>query len=218
MSALIKAPVAARRAVMSFPAERAAKPSDQEVREAALAARIAELEAEIAGIEAALPDHLARARDEGAQAALADRSDAEAKALEQLRAAAAAALDGWRDRLKCWEGLSVGLARAVLEKVFLDSAAQGGRIESAIARRLQRLDSASLVRVRVSGADFSSSNRFSALTRALGPNLEVIADPALESGACIIDLALGEIEVGPNAQWIRIEALLDSLEQEGAER
>jgi flagellar biosynthesis/type III secretory pathway protein FliH len=179
--------------------------------------RIAALEAELAGDREAVSARLAEAREQGAREALETRSDAEEQALAALEAALGAALEQWRERLASWDRAAAGIARAVLEQVFVADEQRAALVESAIARKLAALNSASLVEVRVSAEDFGEARALEAAAARLGRGVRLAGDPALRSGECLVDLKLGHADLGLGGQWRRIEALLERLEREGGE-
>ncbi|HKC03561.1 MAG TPA: hypothetical protein VKC17_09690 [Sphingomicrobium sp.] len=216
MSQIIKSPVAKTLIVQPFGNAGATSPPAKFEPEVLFEARISELAAELAARDEALAKQLDDARAEGAVEALKARSDAEARALEELRTVLTAARGAWEDHLSSVEILSTGLARAVLAKVFSDADGRSEQVASCIRQRLQLLESNSIVRARVSNDDFSAE-QLSALASELGTALEIEADAKLQSGACVIDLKLGHIEVGPDAQWKRISGLLDRIECEGVQ-
>lgn len=180
-----------------------------------LEARIAALEAEIREAEQRLPELLKTAREEGAREALKSRSDAEAKRLERLGEGISEAMALWSKRLATLEGLSATLAHSILERVFADGAERSAAVSSALEARLAQLETQSIVRARVSGADFSDSGSLEALNADLGGRISIVSDAKLKAGECVIDLKLGHLDVGPAAQWRRIAEFLDQLECEG---
>lgn len=192
----------------------AARTPEETPREALLEARIAELEAELGTMDDELPRKLQEARDAGASEALEQRSDTEAQALEALAQALEEAQASWRARLAAWESAACGIAKASLEQVFTRSTERAALVEAAIARRLERVDSASIVCIRVSEEDFGDGAALSRAAKVLGAGFAIERDPTLKSGCCIFDLKLGHIDVSPGAQWHRLAQLLDKLERE----
>lgn len=184
--------------------------------EVRLEARIAELEAEIARRDGARPEELAEARAAGAREALEERSDAEAQAISELKRALAKAQAKWTEQLGSWEGLSIGIAHAVLEQVFADADDRSASVASAIERRLHSLEAHSVVCVRVSSADFADADRLRSAARKVGGNVEIAVDCKLKSGDCVIDFKLGHADLGLPAQWTRISNLLERLERAAA--
>jgi len=161
-------------------------------------------------------NELAEARAAGAREALEERSGAEAAALAQLEEALGAAQEAWSKQLEAVEASAIGIASAVLEQVFADRTDLTARIQSAIRAQLQRLDDASVIRLRVSPEDFPDAGALAAVAAGCNCHAEVIADPRLESGGCLIDLALGQVDAGLPAQWARISGLLERLERREA--
>jgi type III secretion protein L len=202
--------------VRAFSAASSAGVHETASRETLLETRIAELEAALATIETTLPAKLEDARGEGAREALAERSDAEAKGLEALRETLCACRSDWTQRLASWDAAAAGISRAVLERVFLGVEDRAELVKSAIAARLQALEAASVVRIRVSAEDFPEPYKLTAIADLVGPAVELAGDAALKSGSCVVDLKLGHLDLGLGQQWSRVAALLDQLEGQGA--
>lgn len=217
MSSLIKSAALQKESppVRPFAFPAAPRLPEEAPREALLEARIAELEAELATMADELPRKLQEARDVGASEALEQRSDTEAQALEALAQALDEARTSWRARLASWESAACGIAKASLEQVFTPSTSRAELVEAAIARQIERVDTASIARIRVSEEDFGEGAALARAAKALGPGFAIERDPSLKSGCCIFDLKLGHMDVSPDAQWRRLAELLDKLEREG---
>jgi type III secretion protein L len=185
-------------------------------REMLLEARIAELEGELRAQSEALPKALSKAREEGARQALEKRSEAEALALKALKEALSAAQQIWSARLESWESLSIRIARAVLGQVFADGDQRAQQILSAIGARMQRLEAGSALRISVSPNDFGDPEQLARAAEEITGHVELVSDPKLKSGDCIIDLKLGHVDVGLDAQWTRISELLERVELDEA--
>jgi type III secretion protein L len=217
MSGLIKSAALelSGEAVRPFAARAQAGAPDQPASEFLLEARIAELEAELASIAVELPEKLGHAREDGARAAREERSEAEGEALEALAEALKQARILWENRLSSWESAACGIASAALEQVFTNAGKSAELVEAAIARQLERLDTSSILCIRVSEEDFGEAADLARTAAALKTRVELERDPALKSGDCVIDLKLGHMDVSPRAQWQRLSALLGKLEREG---
>jgi flagellar biosynthesis/type III secretory pathway protein FliH len=196
------------------PAEQpaAAHPTNEEL----LEERIAELEAELDRQLAEWPTRLEKACSKAAREALERRGSAEEKALDLLGAAIGAALAEWKERLAAWDGAAAGIARAALGQVFAPETTGGELVTAALARQLERIEASAILRVRVSPDDFADPAALEAAAAGTGALVEV--DPALASGACLVDLKLGHLDCGLGAQWPRIDELLSRLERESLER
>jgi type III secretion protein L len=213
MSALIKAAGAAE---TSDPIRAFAPPLPQSVpqlpaREALLEQRIVELQESLAAEGERHRKDLERARKESARVALEQRSDAEERAIQTLTEASAAANAAWNKRLHSWEATAIAIARAVLEKIFADADERSALVESCIKHKMRLLEKGSVARLRVSGTDFPD---LTPLGADLTDVIEVVSDAALGTGECIVDLKLGQIDLGLDAQWARVAQLLEALERE----
>lgn len=121
-------------------------------------------------------------------------------------------LAGQLDQL---QQLSLQIAQNALGKILGDSGRYPELIAQSIRHRCQQLSMELVTGIRVSAADFSDPSALSSLRAASGSSI-VETDPALESGACMIDLKLGHYDIGIGSQWHRLCAFLDELEQEAA--
>jgi len=203
--------------IAAFGIRAVAIPSESDAGEARLRARIAALEAASAEAEERHARDLERARAEGAEAALEERSDRDERALALLREAIGTATAGWEARLASWDGVATGLARAILSAVFADSDQCSGMVQACIARKLATLKTSAIVRIRVSPLDFTDADALDLLGRTIPEGLELAADPGLGSGECLIDLRLGHVDLSLDSQWREIAQFLDSLEQRGGQ-
>jgi len=210
MSGLLKA-AAVDTTIRSLPERSAALPSANSlvvdpVR--SLEDRIAKLEAELARASAELPAQLGKAREEGRLAGLKERDESAAERRMLLERAASQAISAWVEQLASSHGLAIEISRTVLKRMIGNPDWHGELIQAAITKRLAELDARSLLSVRVSGDDFAE-DELSSITS--DPTARIIVDPELESGECVVDLTMGHVELGRDAQWRRVAALLDEL-------
>ena len=178
---------------------------------AAYEQRIEQLEAELAAHEKTLPGLIADARREGRKEGLRERDEATAKKLALLEPALTGAVDRWTERLEALNGLSVQVAKTVLQKMTGNADWHGDFLAQAIAARLAVLDASSVIAVKLSAADISSQEiaELNASSKIL-----IEASTELEAGQCTIALQMGEIELGPSAQWSEAARLLDSIAEQ----
>lgn len=175
---------------------------------AAFEQRIGELEAEVAGFQKSLPGLIDKAREEGRNAGLAEEAGASAKRLAKIESGLAQALGQWGDRLEAMNSLSVQIASTVLEMMIGKADWHGDFLAHAITARLAQLDTSMVIAVRLSPADISASElaQLNADSKVM-----VHVDDELEAGECTIELEMGEVKLGPAAQWQRAAALLEKL-------
>ena len=210
MSGLLKGEIAQGRAkslgsVGTRSASLAAPPADPF---AAYEQRIALLESELAEAAELLPELLANARQEGREEGLGERDESSAKRLQALEAGIAQAVSGWTERLDQMNGLSVQVAKTVLDKMLGNAEWHGDFLAQAISARLSQLDASTVIAVRLSPADISTQE-IAELNTSSKVLVEASAD--LDAGHCAIALHMGEIELGPSTQWREAAALLDRL-------
>lgn len=174
--------------------------------------RIAELEATISEAERDLPSLIAQARGEGSEAALAERSDAEAKRLALIQQMAGSALERLDDRLRIVEAMSPLIANAVLKRLFGDDKLHPRLVRDRLKQELSRIRSQVVIGIRVSGDDFDVEH-ISLLAANLAP-LKLDRDDQLASGECVIDCQLGHIDLGLEAGSLAVSTFLDTAFEE----
>jgi type III secretion protein L len=218
MTALIKASTEPDRleAVVPFSLRTVADTKPGPTLDMLLQAKVAALEAELADLKRTFPGQLERAREEGAREALKSRSDLEEKQLKQLGAGIGKALTVWQERLVSLEILSAKIASTILKQIFADGNERALAVASCLRQRFAMLEAHAILRVRVSAADFADADHLAFLSAELGGNVEILSDEGLESGACILDLKLGHLELGPQAQWGRVAELLEAFASEAS--
>lgn len=232
MTGLIKAGSAgAQAAVQSFAAARAANTprtagygADTLIPPAPSAAELhsAALEREIEALTAQRrSDALSaerREKDAFARGETAGRAEAENREDERVRALAQAldtAHHTHAAALEQLEVLTLSVAQAALARIFGDRSRYADMVADALRHQLTQIDRSLVTRLRVAPADFEASTTLSALM-ADHPDIPLLADPALGSGECRIDLQLGRIDASPGTQWQALSDLLGTLaEAEG---
>ena len=214
MKPLIKSSAVAGSAdiVRPFAARQSIEFEEKTSPEDLLGQRIAALEIELARRDEELPALIEEARAQGAADALGERSGLEEKALDALQQLLGDVRRDWSKRLESWDAAAAGIAREALEQVFCATGDLSGLVEAAIGKRLERLESQCVVRIRVSPIDFAGDRLEGSASRI---GMDLVADSGLERGACEIDLKLGHADVGLGTQWDRIRRLLDRIEGEG---
>lgn len=154
---------------------------------------------------------------EGRQAGLAQAEEREAERLVALGKALEGAVGAVDERLAGLDRLAAELAAAALTRLFDDPAALRAMSASFIARQVQGLKDARLVRAQVSAQDFVDTENLAALgarLRDAGVEVEIIPDAALKSGQARLDLTLGRAELDLSEQWQSLAALLRSMARE----
>ena len=147
----------------------------------------------------------ARARAEGIEEGLT-RATHDADALAAiLRDGMAKAQASARATQDAVETLAIGVARLALRALLGDAQWRSDAQALAICQACAALQVEGPCRVRVAAHDFPY---LAAMRRVLDAGFELIADPALESGACLVELDGCAIDAALAGQLARLEALL----------
>ncbi len=155
----------------------------------------------------------ARAREERAFASGYAKGEAAGRAQEAARiesavaslVAAAAAMSDQRRKLRrgCEEDcvkLSIAIARRVLRReLSVDPEAVLGIVKAALAR----LEGREVERIRVHPDDAELIRRY--IDGAAGRQLEVVGEPRVERGTCIIETARGALDASVETQLAEIQ-------------
>lgn len=155
--------------------------------------------------------------DEGLKLGAAGVTREHEEQLNVFHAAVQEALDAFRQQLRTVEILALDLTQLTLERIFGDPALQSDLVAQTTRHHLAQLTANSAVGVRVSAADFPEAEQ---LNKAFGapdehPALSVRADPQLPSGACLIELLLGRLDVSLPRQSSHAVGRLAALRQGG---
>ena len=151
----------------------------------------------------------ARGFDAGREAARNEFEDRQRDRLKLLSEGVANAVAAFESTLAELLAASERIACAGIEKILGEGAPQDDAVRRVIRQQLAELRDALPIRVRVSGADFDDLDPLLAEVRTGGaPAIEVICDPALPSGACRIELQLGEVEADVATQLAALRAVL----------
>ena len=171
----------------------------------------AELQHRLAAERKAGEEAARKARAEGEASGRAAAVSDYARQIAAVQEACAAAVTAWQLRLADLERLAPALAAAALAKIFTPPADQAQLVAGCLVRHLETLQLRTAVGIRVSVADFDAPAA-ALLAQERAASLPVRVDPELPSGACVIDLRLGHVEIGPNVQWPALAALLADME------
>jgi len=157
-------------------------------------------EGERAGYERGLAEGL-----EQAEAGLASAAQAVARAAEALAAERGAALRNARE-------LALAVALAVAKRIVRCEIARGAEVAArAIEAALAEAADATVVRLRVNPGEKSKLEEYLA-----GRDLpELVADPTIGPGGCVVETDCGSLDATVEAQWALAEAALREATEEG---
>jgi flagellar biosynthesis/type III secretory pathway protein FliH len=217
MSALL--PARSADAVFAFTKARAPAAAPAHPLEAVCATLRAELDEARTSIADSERHHdraVEAAREEGRLQGLAEAERREAERMIALEGGLESALHAFEQKLIGLDHLAAELAGVALERLFDDPVAMRSRSASFIARQVQALRHARLIRARVSAQDFENEASLTALGQRLreaGAEVEVLCDAALHSGQARFDLTLGSAELDLASQWQSLAAALRAMAQ-----
>ncbi|MGU7783219.1 FliH/SctL family protein [Burkholderia sp. PU8-34] len=173
----------------------------------ALNARVAELEALLADSRAALDTRADEAFERGAETARRQFVRSETERAEIFQVCVADARRALTQKLDAMETLAIDLSLAALERVLGNPDDYASLVVATIRHRMALLAEGSVLAIRVSAADFPDASALEKIET--GSHVELVADPALQEGACLIDLQLGRIDASISRQHERIARLLN---------
>ena len=136
-------------------------------------------------------------------------------ALEKLSAALERAQAEFSEGFERFEGLALQIAQTALARILGGSSQFSEMVFEAVRHQLAGIDRILVAGVRVSPCDFPDGDAV-AICASRFDKLEVMVDPDLAAGECVMDLRMGEIDVSIGKQWSRMSALLEQLATEGA--
>lgn len=191
--------------------------SDAASQEDALRARIAELEGELTAYQDGLDTRLGEAFEQGRKAAQKTFFQSEAERIATLRDSAKEALCAFDQRLGLLDRTANDIALAALERVLGDASFYASFVSATIRRRLSMIAEGSVLTIRVAAVDFPDDDALHQIRSTLpaASSVELIADPLLPAGTCLLDLRLGKIDASIPLQHERLEAVLRESQSNG---
>ena len=160
-------------------------------------------EGERAGYERGLAEGLKQAEAQLASAAAAVGKAAQALAAERRAAIQAA------------KAIALEVALAVARRIVRSEIERGAQVAAkAVEAALAEAGEAAVVRVRVNPDEKPQIERF---LQATGVP-ELVADPAISPGGCVVETDCGSLDATVEAQWALAEAALREAAGEAGER
>jgi len=193
--------------------------SHQEQELIALRQRIAALERDLRERDAAtenLRADVARAYEtgkiEGREAGLSEAEDKQTERLSLLKNAIKDAQGELSKNMSSLERLSALLARECLDIILGDAEARAGIVQSIVSTQIAKLDKAMVLGIDLSSEDFPDANALKELADTAGvPRAILMTRTELSSGACIINLRLGQMDAGIDRQWGVLREVLGDI-------
>jgi flagellar biosynthesis/type III secretory pathway protein FliH len=187
------------------------------VRLAAALAETERLRAALARAEADAAKQAAAAHEDGRREGLAAASEADDRRLKAVSDALADARAAWDERLAALDHLALLVARTALSKFFEAGEDLPNLVARTVARQIGTVRRETIVALHVSALDFPDEEALAALADRSGSGaIEIVADPALKSGECRMDLGLGHVELGLQSRWRELSRLLEEMADEEA--
>lgn len=150
---------------------------------------------------------LVREFERGLADGLKERDDRDSRRLLKIEAGMATALEAWEQQLAGLDQFALEVARTVLGRMLGNPDWQAEFVARAVISRVEKLQDNARVVIGVSAADFPDG----------GPSVvadgkaSLVTRDDLASGQCEVDLGMGTLRLGPDAQWREAARLLDRL-------
>lgn len=191
--------------------EPAAHPLETEC--ARLRTELAEARDAIASLQHESERAIGEALEQGRRDGLAQAASREADRLAVLESALANAAGIFDRKLAGLDRLAAELAAVALARLLDDPAALTQLSASFVARQVQELKSAAIVRVHVGSADFDDAALavLGARLREAGAGIEIVQDVSLAPGQARFDCTLGRADLDLGRQWQSLTALLRDM-------
>jgi flagellar assembly protein FliH len=194
------------------------RPDHQEVAITLAKNRIFELETRLATLEGELPHVKERGRLEGEEGGRRKQAEESLQALAEARSSVLAAITAFAaERKEYFRGVeaeAVKLALAIARKILHRETQMDPLLLRAVVRSaMDRLEETSKVVLRIPSNEAAGWERMFA-EMPVQERPTVMADPRLQSGACLIESQMGSIELSVDAQLAEIErGFFDLLHQ-----
>jgi len=161
-----------------------------------------------------------RASEEGAEqgrvAGLAEAKDLQLERLQLLEENLRKAGAGLTEKLLSLERLSCILALECLDIMLGRSEDRASVLEAIIGTQVANVGKAMLLRIDVSPEDFPDRAAIAEIGRRIGLSDAILTtNDDLKSGACVMVLRLGQIEIGVDRQWGTLREILDDMAMPG---
>lgn len=133
--------------------------------------------------------------------------------LDLLKANALEAQNQLDAHLSGLQALSLQLAQIALSKIFGNAEQFADFVAASIRYRCDQLSSELITGIRVSPEDFPSQEALEAVLQVTR-RTDIAIDARLASGECLIDLKLGQYDIGIGSQWSKLQTFLADLSRE----
>jgi flagellar biosynthesis/type III secretory pathway protein FliH len=170
-----------------------------------------QIEIQRSAIEAAYEEGVS----DGRIAREAEFDDDRKAQLELLEASFSKANNALSETLSRLDVIAALVACSVLEKIFGDASKLKDLVIDLIQHQFVKIDREMVVDIVVSRTDFANTSEVSKVAETLNiepAQLRVME--TLKSGDCLINLKLGELDIGLNHQWHNLKNTLMSLSKE----
>jgi len=141
----------------------------------------------------------------------------EQERLDLLGEASAQAQADLKLSLASTERIAALLTHQCLEKLFGEAASYGEMVHALVRAQLDRLERQLVLSVTVSKADFPDEGALGALAASSGLGSMILsAQEDMPSGGCVMQLRLGQLDIGLDQQWGNLRDLLHDIAEKGA--
>lgn len=184
--------------------------------------RIAELEETLRKADRDSEAMQNAAFERGRSKGLEDAEDASHELLALLETALTKAHAAIGEKIDSQRDIAVALTRAILSEIFADQSIYADMVASVAQRWSENLTDETSLKLRVSREDFPDEAALTVLQNQLcrpmdsgtqyQDRIDLRADPALESGACIFNVRLGQLDASIPLQAAAADQLLEEFD------
>jgi flagellar biosynthesis/type III secretory pathway protein FliH len=188
--------------------------AEQEI--ARLQQELAARDETVAQLREDVDDAYKRGQSEGLKRGEAQAETLERERLDLLGQTSAKALADLKLSLASTERIAALLTHQCLDKLFGETASYGEIVHALVRAQLDRLEKEAVLSVAVSKADFPDEEALQALSVATGLGAMILsAQDDMLGGGCVMQLRLGQLDIGLDQQWGSLRDLLQDIAENG---
>lgn len=159
-----------------------------------------------------------RGQKEGFAQGRLEAETREQERLQLLEQASAKALEDLKLSLASTERIAALLTHQCLDKLFGETLSYGEIVHGLVRAQLDRLEQHAVVSIEVSSADFPDEEALQTLATRIGLGATLIkAREDRVSGSCVMQLRLGQLDLGLDRQWGGLRDLLLDIAENAPE-
>jgi flagellar biosynthesis/type III secretory pathway protein FliH len=166
----------------------------------------------LTGSRAEVERAFVRGNAEGHAAGLSEAQDLQTERVAVLESTALQAQKHLTESLVSLERLAALLARETLDIVLGDPLHRADAVSKIVGAQTSKFEKSALLNITLSHADFPDKKSLSDLAKRIDvPAVRLGTNDELASGACMMTLRLGSLDVGIDQQWGVLRDLLGEI-------